>query len=229
MITTVLFLISAVLAIPTFGISLILFFVAKSWWDRQTADAIAKHVYLSFKNGGTSYDLARVNGAGIRKFYNKYGTETPRYTFDASGKGNYFGTVNFAGVGDLAAFVFRMDGRITIHAAKEPKATFESLMDGSFVNNLVDSHMQAFNQNDSQSAVKKRQQQLLELLSDADVRYEIRIFVKHGFVGGVYGDAIEHVERCIDIAKQMSTLTGQPVSEILALAAGIPIETTPKQ
>jgi hypothetical protein len=144
-ITTVLFLISAVLAIPTFGISLILFFVAKSWWDSHTADAIAKHIYLSFKNGGASYELHRVNGAGIRKFYNKFGTKHPRYTFDATGKGNYFGTVNFAGVGDLAAFVFRMNDHISIHAVKEPEATFESLMDGSFVNNLVDSHMKAFN------------------------------------------------------------------------------------
>jgi hypothetical protein len=151
MITTILFLISAALAIPTFGISLVLFFVAKSWWDRLTADAIAKHAYLSFKNGSASYDLYRVNGAGIRRFYNSLGTKVPRYTFEATGKGCYCGVVDLPGAGELAVFVVRMNQHVTIYAVREPEITVGGLMDGSFVKGLIDSYAQALDRNGPQA------------------------------------------------------------------------------
>lgn len=147
MITTILFLISAALAIPTFGISLVLFFVAKSWWDRHTAAAIAKHAYLSFKNGSASYDLYRVNGAGIRRFYNSLGTKVPRYKFAATGNGCYCGVVDLPGAGELAVFVVRMNQHITVYAVKEPEATVGGLMDGSFVKDLVDAYARTLDPN----------------------------------------------------------------------------------
>lgn len=142
MITTVLFVIAIALAIPTFGISFIVFVLLKLFYDRSIAELLAKNVFLSFKNGSETYELFRVNRAAIRRLFLKYGTQNPEYNVSQGVDGLcYMGTVSFAGVGDLAAFVNYKGDRVSVHAVKEPEMTIDGLLDGSFVNELVAAHV----------------------------------------------------------------------------------------
>jgi len=152
LITGILFLVSLLLAIPTFGLSFIGFVLVKLFYDRWTAENLAKHVYLSLKNG-ESYDLFRVNRAAIRRLFIKYGTQTPWYDVSrAPGELCYMGTLSFAGIGKVGVFATYKGDRVTIRAVKEPEMTVENLMDGSFVRQLVHAHAQSFSGAQSKQA-----------------------------------------------------------------------------
>jgi hypothetical protein len=130
--TVVLFLISAALAVPTFGVSLLAFFIGKSVWDRLSADLLAKHAVLSVKNASEVYTFQRINAAAIRRFFNQLGTQVPRYTFHAD-LGSYHGEVALPEVGNFDVTVSRMGKFISIGAYDPaPKISVEGLLDGSF-------------------------------------------------------------------------------------------------
>lgn len=136
MITTVLFVLAAALAIPTFGISLIAFFCAKLWWDRLSGQTIAKYVYLSQKHDGKPYDLHKINGAAIRYFFSKFGDDIASYNFDTT-SGAYTGRVNIKGVGDLSVSVIQRKNRITIRAVKSPTKTVDGVNDVPYLDELI--------------------------------------------------------------------------------------------
>lgn len=130
--TVVLFVISALLAVPTFGVSLLAFFIGKSVWDRLCADQLAKHAVLSVKNAGEVYTLQRVNAGAIRRFFNQLGTQVPRYTFHAD-LGSYHGEVALPGVGSFDVTVCRVGKLISIGSYEPaPEISVEGILDGSF-------------------------------------------------------------------------------------------------
>lgn len=130
--TTVLFLLAAALAVPTFGISLLAFFIGKWVWDRLCSDQLAKHASMSVKNGGEVYTLQRINAAAIRRFFDQRGTQVPRYTFHPD-LAAYAGEVALPEADSVWVTIARVGKRITIGtSAPRPRISVEGLLDGSF-------------------------------------------------------------------------------------------------
>jgi hypothetical protein len=69
------FLFLAVLfAIPTYGVSLVIFFLVKNWFDNKAAKIIINSAIISLKSGEHQH-LHYINQAAIRKVFNAIGTE----------------------------------------------------------------------------------------------------------------------------------------------------------
>jgi len=74
-----LLVISVLLAIPTFGISLVIFFIAKNWHDNTCVRAILGAIASSIRTG-RHIELRGVNRAAIRKIYSHFsGSEVEEY------------------------------------------------------------------------------------------------------------------------------------------------------
>lgn len=87
MITISLFIVAAALAIPTYGISLPVFFLLKNAYDNRAVSAILTQAVKSMREGLTT-QLHRVNRAAVRKLFFRYcvegtqgGLEIDRSTF----------------------------------------------------------------------------------------------------------------------------------------------------
>ncbi len=71
------FLLAAILAIPTYGISILVFFLLKRSYDNRAVSAILAQAVISMREGLTM-ELFRINRASIRKVFSLFcinGTE----------------------------------------------------------------------------------------------------------------------------------------------------------
>jgi hypothetical protein len=71
LILVVLFVTAVALAIPTFGISLFVFFLLKKWYDSRTVSAILTKAVASMREELTM-ELYGVNPAAINKLFDKF-------------------------------------------------------------------------------------------------------------------------------------------------------------
>lgn len=70
------FVLSAVLAIPTFGISLLVFFLVKNWFDNKAMSALLGAAVTSMQKRGTQ-EVYHVNRAAIKKVFSRFSEEPP--------------------------------------------------------------------------------------------------------------------------------------------------------
>lgn len=113
--TVFLFLISLLLAIPTFGISIVLFFVIKYLVDKSSEDKILQAVVTSKNRGNENVIISYVNNAPIRNFFRKYGIpELPYQLTDGIAKGMYSCYVNIPNAGRIIAIIIKNNPDIIV-------------------------------------------------------------------------------------------------------------------
>ena len=90
--------ISLVLAIPTFGISLLLFFLTKNWFDKLAARAILNSAMTSLRTGEPQF-LYHINQGGIRKVFDAFTIDADydKKYYEEERATSYTGTINHPG------------------------------------------------------------------------------------------------------------------------------------
>jgi len=68
-------LVSILLAIPTYGVSLIIFFVLKDWVDKKAANLILNSALTSLRTGEVQF-LYHVNQGAIKKVFDAFSITT---------------------------------------------------------------------------------------------------------------------------------------------------------
>ena len=91
--TIFLFLVAAAFAIPTFGASLVVFFLLKNWYDNRTVNAILRQARSSMNEDVTT-ELRWVNRAAIRKLFDRFCTEETQDGFEMEGAWFTWGVIS---------------------------------------------------------------------------------------------------------------------------------------
>lgn len=79
--TAIFALIALALAIPTWGVSLIVFLWLKSKYDNKALNLIMAEAVMSYNDGNFRH-LHNINNASIRKIYEVFGTQYYGYSVD---------------------------------------------------------------------------------------------------------------------------------------------------
>jgi len=105
----VLLLIALALAIPTFGLSIVVFLVLKGWYDNKSATQILLMASHSAENGGAPYNLYHVNNGAIKLVYKYFGPREGGYSVKPHNDGRrmYDGVISIPGYpGTMQVVIF---------------------------------------------------------------------------------------------------------------------------
>lgn len=114
------FFISLALAIPTFGLSILVFYIVKYLIDQKSKQRIIKAVLESYENHNTSIIINYVNNKAIRNFFNEYKTTEDSYKRTVILKGMYSGYVNINNRGETIAVILKNGSSIIITCFDAP-------------------------------------------------------------------------------------------------------------
>ena len=99
-------LIAIILAIPTFGVSLIVFFLVKNWFDKTAARAILNACLTSYHEGRV-IDLYHVNRGAITKLFGWFSEGEYSCVNSRKSKGcSYSGFLDHPRLGQIYLTVF---------------------------------------------------------------------------------------------------------------------------
>lgn len=114
------FLVAAALAIPTFGLSLLIFSILKRAYDKRTIGAILASAVTSMREGVTT-ELFRVNRAAVHRLFDKYCVSGSEDGFVANGYAFMWGCFAHPMIDEGRQFSLRVirhpRGQIDIRAA----------------------------------------------------------------------------------------------------------------
>lgn len=105
------FVLSVVLAIPTFGVSLLVLFLVKNWFDNRAMSALLSAAVASMKIRGTQ-EIYHVNRAAIKKVFSRFSDEPPvedniGQFYGIRGAAVYFGLVQHPKINNNQVFSAR--------------------------------------------------------------------------------------------------------------------------
>ena len=120
-ITIISFIVCLVLAIPTYGLSLVLFFVVKYFIDQSSQKKIAAAVVSSQDANNSPVIINYVNNAAIRAFFREYGTTATKYKMTSGiNKGAFSGYVKIKGNREVVAVIIKNNPSIIITCFAPP-------------------------------------------------------------------------------------------------------------
>lgn len=124
--TTVIgFIICLVLAVPSYGLSLVVFYVVKFFIDQASVEKLSAAV-VSSREKKKAVVSNYANNAAIRAFFRKYGTtQTKHKHTDGVSKGMFSGYVNVRGSGEVVTTMIKNSTPVVI-ACYDPPTDFGS-------------------------------------------------------------------------------------------------------
>ncbi|WP_176085937.1 hypothetical protein [Martelella sp. HB161492] len=136
----ILFVVALILAIPTYGLSLIALIFAKMWINSNEAQKVAAAAINARETDGT-VALPFVSHAGIRRFFKNYGSTNKKFEMPENPANTFIGYVRIGSVVEHVIMV-NLSGRTTYVTSFMPPYQFGddllSLMaKQEFVENII--------------------------------------------------------------------------------------------
>lgn len=98
---------SLALAVPTFGISLIFFFIIKNWFDNKAMSSLLGAAVTAMRED-VSQERYHINRAAIKKVFARYGESQPEvHNFNSGGVTSYWGLVRHPMINNNQVFSVR--------------------------------------------------------------------------------------------------------------------------
>ncbi|MCO7057040.1 hypothetical protein [Pseudomonas juntendi] len=113
------FLLAVLFAIPTFGMSLVAFFIIKYLIDLNGISKLTAASMNSYSSGNPVV-LPHINNAAIRSFFQKYGTTEKKFERFEKPFGFYIGYVKTMTQVEHVALIGRQGGNIVINSIEPP-------------------------------------------------------------------------------------------------------------
>jgi hypothetical protein len=96
-----------ILAIPTFGISLLIFFFAKNWFDKRAMSSLLGAAVTAMREG-VSQERYHINRAAILNVFSRFSNESPEvHNLGNEGVTLYWGLVQHPMINDNKVFSVR--------------------------------------------------------------------------------------------------------------------------
>lgn len=114
----ILFIISLITAIPTFGLSFVALYFAKIWINGNEATKLAAAASNAVSHN-TPITIPFISAAGTKRFFNSYGTTAKKYDFFSDSMQGYIGYVQLDGRSKEHVVVVASSGRSTIVTSVE--------------------------------------------------------------------------------------------------------------
>ncbi len=99
--------ISLILAIPTFGISLLVFFIIKNWFDNKAMSALLGMAVTAMREE-ISQELYHINRGAINKIFTRFSDRPPEIHSMGGGATLYWGLIQHPMINNNKVFSIRL-------------------------------------------------------------------------------------------------------------------------